>query len=168
MAARKPNGKATKSAPDALTLLIEDHDNVRAMFRKYERLSEDNAKAEERGALAALICAELTIHSQIEEEIFYPAIRRALEDKDLIDEALVEHSSAKELIAQLADMDPKEKLFDAKVKVLGEQIDHHVDEEQNEMFPQVKKSGVDLDDLGEQLSMRKQELLEQLDIPAAS
>lgn len=164
MAAKKPNGKATKSAADALTLLIEDHDNVRAMFEKYERLSEGNAKADERNALAALICAELTIHSQIEEEIFYPAVRRSLEDADLIDEALVEHASAKDLIAQLADMDAKDQLFDAKVKVLGEQIDHHVEEEQNEMFPQVRKANLDLEDLGARMFARKQELVEQLDI----
>jgi hemerythrin-like domain-containing protein len=168
MAANKPNGKAKKEAADALTLLTQDHDNVRAMFRKYERLAEQNARASERSSLAALICAELTIHAQIEEEIFYPAVRRVLKEDDLIDEALVEHSSAKELISQLADMDAKDKLFDAKVKVLGEQIDHHVDEEQNEMFPQVRKSGLDLEDLGAQLFVRKQELVEQLDIPTES
>jgi hypothetical protein len=168
MAAKKPNGKATEVTPDALTLLTQDHDNVRAMFRKYERLTESSARAEERNALAALICAELTIHAQIEEEIFYPAVRRGLKDKDLIDEALVEHSSAKELISQLADMDAKDDLFDAKVKVLGEQIDHHVEEEQNEMFEQVKKSKLDLEELGARLQMRKQELIEQLDIPAES
>jgi iron-sulfur cluster repair protein YtfE (RIC family) len=168
MAANKPNGKATKEAADALTLLMQDHENVRAMFRKYDRLTEASARAEERDALAALICAELTIHTQIEEEIFYPAIRRALKDKDLIDEALVEHSSAKELISQLADMDAKDELFDAKVKVLGEQIDHHVEEEESEMFPQIRKSDVDLEGLGAALFVRKQELLEQLDIPAAS
>ena len=168
MAANKPNGKATKGETNALTLLTEDHDNVRAMFKKYERLTEGNARADERDALAAIICAELSIHAQIEEEIFYPAIRRALKDKDLIDEALVEHSSAKELIAQLADMDAKDELFDAKVKVLGEQIDHHVEEEQNEMFEKVRKSDLDLEALGERLSMRKQELIEQLDISAES
>ena len=165
MAASKPNGKANKEATDALTLLIKDHDNVKAMFKKYDRLAEQNARADERNSLAALICAELTIHAQIEEEIFYPAVRRVLKDDDLIDEALVEHSSAKELISQLADMDAKDKLFDAKVKVLGEQIDHHVEEEQNEMFPKVKKSDLDLDDLGERLSLRKQELVDELDIP---
>ena len=167
MAAKKPNGKATKSA-DALTLLIEDHDNVRAMFKKYERMSQAGAKTEERNALAAVICAELTMHAQIEEEIFYPAVRGTLEDKELIDEALVEHSSAKELISQLAGMEAKDQLFDAKVKVLGEQIDHHVEEEENEMFPQIKKSDLDLENLGARLLARKQELLEQLDIPAES
>jgi hypothetical protein len=168
MAARKPNGKASKNTADALALLIEDHDNVKALFKKYERLAEDKARADERGSLAALICAELTIHAQIEEEIFYPEVRRALDDEELIDEAIVEHSSAKDLIAQLADMDAKEELFDAKVKVLGEQIDHHVEEEQNEMFPQVRKSRLDLEQLGARMLARKQELLEQLDIEPAS
>ncbi len=168
MAAKKPNGAASKGAVDALALLIEDHDNVREMFKKYERLTEASARADERGSLAAIICAELTIHAQIEEEIFYPAVRRALKDEDLIDEAIVEHSSAKELIAQLADMDAEDKLFDAKVKVLGEQINHHVDEEQNEMFPQVKKSNLDLEELGARLLARKRELIEQLDIAEQS
>jgi hypothetical protein len=168
MAARKPNGKASKNTADALALLIEDHDNVKALFKKYERLAEDKARVDERGSLAALICAELTIHAQIEEEIFYPEVRRALDDPELIDEAIVEHSSAKDLIAQLADMDAKEELFDAKVKVLGEQIDHHVEEEQNEMFPQVRKSKLDLEQLGARMLARKQELLEQLDIEPAS
>jgi hemerythrin-like domain-containing protein len=168
MAAKKSNGKASKTTADALALLIEDHDNVKAMFKKYERLTENKARADERGALAALICAELTIHAQIEEEIFYPEVRRALDDEELIDEAVVEHSSAKDLIAQLADMDAKQDLFDAKVKVLGEQIDHHVEEEQNEMFPQVRKSKLDLEQLGARLLARKQELIEQLDIEPAS
>ena len=91
-----------------------------------------------------------------------------MKDKELIDEALVEHSSAKELISQLAGMEAKDQLFDAKVKVLGEQIDHHVEEEENEMFPQIKKSDLDLENLGARLLARKQELLEQLDIPAES
>ena len=81
------------------------------------------------------ICNELTVHAQIEEEIFYPAVRKAIDDGDLMDEALVEHAGAKELISQLEAMDPEDELYDAKVTVLGEQIDHHVKEEEGEMFP---------------------------------
>ena len=104
----------------------------------------------------------LTVHAEIEEEIFYPAMRESVDDELTLDEAEVEHASAKELIDQLEGMDPGDALYDAKVIVLGEYVDHHVQEEENEIFPQAEKSGIDLDDLGAELASRKRELMSTL------
>jgi hemerythrin-like domain-containing protein len=157
---KSPARKSSSSrAPsDALALLRADHTAVRALFDQYEKTRSEDRKA----ALAEQICNELTVHAQIEEEIFYPAAREALRQEDLIDEAAVEHSSAKWLIAQIMDASVGDDQFDAKVKVLGEYINHHVKEEQNEMFPQVKKTRLDLKALGEQLQARKMELMESM------
>jgi hemerythrin superfamily protein len=157
------------AAPDtanALDLLKQDHQEVKALFKDYDKLAEDEAPGEERQALAAQICAMLTAHTTIEEEIFYPAAREALEDEgqDLLDEASVEHASAKELIGQIMTMGPDDDLFDAKVKVLGEYVDHHVQEEEKEMFPQCRKAKMDLDELGAQLLARKQELMAEMGV----
>ena len=107
------------------------------MFKDYEELAQSKAKGavQKKRDLAQEICMELTVHAQIEEEIFYPAVRAAIKDTDLLDEAEVEHASAKDLIAQIQDATEMDDMFDAKVKVLGEYIDHHVKEERNEMFP---------------------------------
>lgn len=142
---------------DAITLLTEDHDNVKSMFEQYEELG-DRAHASKK-KLATQICTELTKHATAEEEIFYPAVRAAgKEQEELIDEATVEHASAKELIAQILDMEPTEELYDAKVKVLGELIEHHVKEEEEEMFPKARKAGLDLEMLGAQIAERKAEI----------
>lgn len=162
MAARKSTGRkqasrARKSAAprDALALLRADHQLVQELFDKFEK-----TRAEERkSALAEQICKELTVHAQIEEEILYPAAREAIRDEDLIHEATVEHQSAKDLIAQIEAGDPGDELFDAKVKVLGEYVKHHVREEQNELFPQVRKTKLDLKELGQRLMARKEELM---------
>jgi hemerythrin superfamily protein len=142
---------------DAITLLKQDHQEVSALFEKFE------SEQDEKGEIAAEICKLLTVHAQIEEEIFYPAAREALdsdeEGEELLDEAEVEHASAKELIAQIEDADEGDHLFDAKVKVLGEYIKHHVQEEEHELFPKVKKAKLDLEVLGKQLKARKTELL---------
>ena len=145
----------TKSK-DAIALLEADHKEVKALFEKFEGLS-DRSKVGKK-TLADQICDALTVHTQIEEEIFYPAVRAAIKDDDIMDEALVEHAGAKDLIAQIAAIDPGDELYDAKVKVLSEQIDHHVEEEEGEMFPKVRKSGLDLVALGEQMEARKAEL----------
>ncbi len=145
---------AAKRPQDAIALLKADHREVKALFSKYEKTEAD----EEKQALAQQICAALTVHAQIEEEIFYPAAYEALDDDDLLDEAEVEHASAKDLIAQIEASTPAEPLFDAKVKVLGEYIDHHVKEEEGEMFPECRSSDMDLKALGEQLRSRKAEL----------
>jgi hemerythrin-like domain-containing protein len=142
---------------DAISLLTEDHENVKAMFEQYEGLG-DRAKASKK-KLATQICTELTKHATAEEEIFYPAVRAAGKDKeDLVDEATVEHASAKDLIAQIMEMEASEELFDAKVKVLSEMIEHHVKEEEEEMFPKARDAGLDLELLGQQIAERKAQI----------
>ena len=142
---------------NAISLLMKDHKTVKALFEQYECLSDRSFATKKK--LADQICHELTVHTQIEEEIFYPAVRRPIHDGDLMDEAVVEHASAKELIAQILAMDPTEDLYDAKVTVLSEQIEHHVKEEESDMFPKVRKTAVDLDALGDEMAARKEQLM---------
>jgi hemerythrin superfamily protein len=147
----------TKDGQDAITLLEGQHREVEAMFKKFEELG-DRAKASKK-KIADQVCTALTLHAQIEEEIFYPATREASkETEDMVDEAVVEHASAKDLIAQILDMDPEDDLYDAKVKVLSEMIEHHVEEEEKEMFPKVRELGLDLAALGEEMAVRMDEL----------
>jgi len=122
-----------------------------------ESLKEDGGDGE-KAELAARICAALTVHAQIEEEIFYPAVREAIDDEDLMDEAEVEHAGAKSLISQIEGMQPGDPLYDAKVTVLGEQVEHHIKEEEGEMFTQIRKSDLDLEELGVEMLTRKGEL----------
>ncbi|NUJ78884.1 hemerythrin domain-containing protein [Methylocystis sp. FS] len=150
----KTSASASKTA-DAIKLLREDHREVKTWFKQYEKLDKETEKEE----LARKICAALTVHAKIEEEIFYPALRKSIDDDELLDEAEVEHASAKQLIAEIRSMSPKDHLFDAKVKVLGEYVMHHVQEEEQEMFPEARKSEIDLDALGVKLSKRKAELM---------
>ena len=157
----KAKAKAKKNtAPpdDAIGLLKVDHKAVKKLFSDYETLCDDDADSDEKHTLAIQICAELTVHAQIEEEIFYPALREAMDADDLLNEAEVEHASAKALIAELEAMSPEEALFDAKVTVLGEYINHHVEEEEGEMFKEAKNADLDMAALGEQLSERRDEL----------
>jgi hypothetical protein len=143
---------------DAIALLTADHDEARALFNKFEELGERAYATKKK--IASDVCNALTVHAQIEEEIFYPALRsQGKEFQDLLDEAEVEHAGAKDLIAQIKAMDPEDDLYDAKVKVLGEQIDHHATEEEDEMFPKTRKTKLDLVALGEQLLARKEELM---------
>lgn len=143
-------------AADAVALLIEDHENVKAMFEQYEALG-DRAHASKK-KLATQICTELNKHATAEEEIFYPAVLAATKEGDLIDEATVEHASAKDLIAQILEMEPTEELYDAKVKVLSELIEHHVKEEEEEMFVKARKAGLDMGALGQQIAERKAQI----------
>lgn len=144
---------------DAVSLLKKDHAEVKAMFAEYEKLGDRAFASKQK--LAEKICLELTKHATAEEEIFYPAVRdKGDEAEDMVDEATVEHASAKDLIAQIHSMDPHDDLYDAKVKVLGEYIDHHVKEEENEMFPLAKKSGLDMIELGSRIQARKDEIEE--------
>jgi hemerythrin-like domain-containing protein len=146
---------------DAIALLTADHREVSEMFKQFEDLG-DRAKASKQ-KLVEKICKSLIAHTQIEEEIFYPAVREDVKDSDdMIDEAVVEHQAAKDLIRQLQEMNPDEDLYDAKVKVLGEEIEHHVKEEEEEMFKQAKKSGLDMKALGQEMAQRKQEILSTL------
>lgn len=146
---------------DAIALLTADHKEVKQLFKEYDQLVETDAGEEDKASLARQICTMLTAHATAEEEIFYPAARSVLDEADLIDEATVEHASAKDLIAQLEEASPGDELFDAKIKVLGEYIEHHVKEEEGELFPKMKKADLDLDALGKELGARKQELMSQ-------
>jgi len=155
----------TRSQPDACTLLDADQRKVKKMFKDYEELTQSRAKSatEKKRALAQEICIELTVHAQVEEEIFYPAAREAIKDTDLLDEAEVEHASAKDLIAQIQDADTIDDMFDAKVKVLGEYIDHHVKEERNELFPKARAAKkLDLVGMRAQIEARKEELMAEM------
>lgn len=142
---------------EATALLKADHKVVSMLFEQYESARSSTKKK----AIVSQICTELTVHAQIEEEIFYPQVQAALKDKELIPEATVEHATLKDLIAQIEDGEPDDELYDAKVKVLSEYVKHHVKEEHNELFPKVKASKLDLYALGEQLMQRKEELLAQ-------
>jgi hypothetical protein len=149
--------RASARPADAIKLLKDDHREVKTWFKEFENLEDDA----EKNTLARKICLALRVHARIEEEIFYPALRKAIEDEDLLDEAEVEHASAKQLIAEIESMSPDDRLYDAKIKVLGEYVSHHVGEEENELFPEARESGVDLRDLGAQLAKRKVELMKQ-------
>lgn len=155
---------ARDASVDAIKLLTEDHKEVKALFKQYEKLVKDEADDEDKQQIALEICLKLTVHATVEEEIFYPAARDALgEEADLVDEADIEHASARELIAQIEASSPEEDdHYDARVKVLGEYIDHHVKEEEGEMFTKLKKSELDLDALGDDMAARKEELMTEL------
>jgi hemerythrin superfamily protein len=140
---------------DALELLEQDHREVETMFEEFEDLEDDNEKVE----LSRKICAALTVHAEVEESVFYPRARKAVDEPDLLDEAQVEHNSAKLLIAEILAMRPKDKLFDAKVKVLGEYIKHHVQEEENELFPKLRDSDMDLDSVGKKMMQQKMNIV---------
>lgn len=150
----------TAKQKDACDLLDADHKAVKKLFKEFEELTESRGNTrEKKRRLAQRICQELAVHAQIEEEIFYPAIRKAIKDDLMMNEAEVEHASAKDLIAQIEHMDAADAKFDAKVTVLGEYIDHHVKEERNEMFPKARATKVDLVKLRQQLEARKEELM---------
>jgi hemerythrin superfamily protein len=144
---------------DAIALLKQDHRTVEELFEKFEKASGDGRKQ----SLAEEICLELSVHAEIEEEIFYPACEGKV-DEDLLKESYVEHDGAKLLIAEIMAGGPKEdEFYDAKVKVLSEEIEHHVEEEEKRLeglFAQARKAGLDMDALGEELAARKAELTE--------
>jgi hemerythrin superfamily protein len=149
---------------DAFELLKTDHQKVKGLFKQFKQLKQDEGSGAEKTEVVKKICEELKIHTQIEEELFYPAVREAIsadeagEGEDLMDEALVEHAGAKDLITQLEEMDRDDALYDAKVTVLSEQIEHHVKEEEGEMFPKAKRAKLDGQSLGAQMAARKLEL----------
>lgn len=149
-------------SPDAVQLLTADHREVKSLFQEYQKLVDHEGADEEKQALAEQICMMLTVHATVEEELFYPAAESAIKDPDLVDEANVEHASVKELISQIESSDPSDKLYDAKVKVLGEYVDHHVKEEEGELFPQCRKAKMDFAAMGEQIARRKAELMTEL------
>jgi hemerythrin superfamily protein len=162
--AKKARATAGAGGIDAIALLRADHKLVSSLYAEYEKTRSPARKK----ALVARICLELSVHAQIEEEIFYPAVKAALKDKEMVPEATVEHATLKELIAQVKDKEPDGEMFDAKIKVMSEYTKHHVKEEQNEMFPKAKNSRLDMHELGARLAARKQALMDdpsQLEAP---
>ena len=153
--AHKRKSEPPATGQDAISLLEADHRQVDSWFEAYEALESDA----EKKALADQICLALKVHTQIEEELFYPPAREKTGDADLLDEAVVEHAGAKNLIAEIEAMKPGQPLYDAKVKVLGEQVRHHVEEEETELFPEVRETDIDLAALGAKLAARKAELM---------
>jgi hemerythrin superfamily protein len=138
---------------DALTLLKSDHQEVKQLFTRFERANGST----EKERLAKKICNELKLHARLEEEMFYPAVREAISDSDLVTEAEVEHASAKDLINQIEATSPSDERYDALVTVLAEYVRHHIQEEEGEMFPKVRRSELDLLALGERIGERKRE-----------
>jgi len=152
---KKTSSSKTKNPVDAMALLRADHKAVGALFEEYKTLRSPAKKK----ALVTKICTELSVHAQVEEEIFYPAVQKALKDRTLVPEATVEHATMKGLIGQVEGKEPDGDMFDAKITVLAEYVAHHVKEEQGEMFPKAKATSLDLHALGAQIAARKGELL---------
>jgi len=165
--ARSKSG-AARAQPLALELLMSDHRKVEDLFEQFEQ--EKDSDEGTRREIAQQICAELTIHAQVEEELFYPWLREQLEDDDMemVEEAQVEHNTAKDLIAQIEGATDIDEVYNAKVKVLSEYIKHHVQEEENEIFPEVRDQQEELDELGQEMSARKGELMEELGLSEES
>ena len=158
-AAKKSTTRKTSSpkAQDATALLRADHKRVSDLFSEYKKTRSPVRKM----ALVTKICTELSVHAQVEEEIFYPAVKAALKDKELVPEAIIEQATMKALISQVEGVTPDGEMFDAKIKVLSEYVKHHVKEEHTEMFPKAKASKLDLVELGARLAERKRELMSQ-------
>jgi hemerythrin superfamily protein len=156
VAAKKAVRKATKTQ-DATAMLRADHKLVSGLFAQYEKTQSTSKKKQ----LVGQICTELSIHAQVEEEIFYPAVKEALHDHELVPEATVEHASLKSLISEVEGVEPDGEMFDAKIKVLGEYVKHHVKEEHTEMFPKAKATDLDMKELGARIAARKEVLLEE-------
>ena len=164
---KKGSSRRSETGQDAIALLKADHRQVADWFEQFEKARTDDRKL----SLATQICDALTVHTTIEEEIFYPAFLEATEDKDLHHEAEVEHDGAKKLIAEIEASGPDDDYYDAKVKVLSEMIKHHVKEEEQPggMFAEARKSDMDLDALGEQMAARKKELESRIsEVPAGA
>ena len=153
-ASRAPRAPKAPIAQEATALLKADHRRVSDLFDQYEK-TRSTAK---KKTLVDNICMELGIHAKAEEEIFYPAVKAALKDKEMVPEAIVEHASLKELMAQVEGKEPDGEMFDAKIKVLSEYVKHHVKEEETEMFPKARKTKLDMKALGAQIAARKDEL----------
>lgn len=165
---------AKTSPQDATEILTADHKKVSKIFAEFEKVKDGDSEAKQ--ALVKMACDELTVHAQVEEEIFYPALHEALkeDEEDLVDEAEVEHTSIKQLIETLKTSDPTDRLYDANFTVLSEYVKHHVKEEQDEIFPKARKAKeLDLQQMGEEISARKMQLMEEYgiepqEVPASS
>jgi hemerythrin superfamily protein len=160
-----PTRAGDSEAQDALEMLIDDHRRVDEMFEDYEALRTDGDDADKE-TLVVGICVSLTVHATVEEEVFYPAAREVLteaEEAALLDEAEVEHGMVRELVEQLSAMGPSEALYDAKVRVLAEYVRHHVQEEEERMFPALRDTALDLASLGAEIAQRRQELHDEIE-----
>ena len=159
--ARSKSG-AARAQPLALELLMADHRKVEDLLEQFEQEKESDEGT--RREIAQRICAELSVHAQVEEEIFYPWLKENLDDDEMemIEEAYIEHATAKDLIAQIEGASDIDEQFNARVKVLGEYVKHHVQEEENEIFPQVRAEQAELDELGQEIAARKGELKEEM------
>ena len=155
-----PKSKA-KAGAAALEMLKADHDKVKKAFKEFEKLDREDSEAMQE--LVQTVCEDLKVHTTLEEEIFYPAVREAIEDEDIMNEAQVEHETAKMLIEQLENMGPDDPNFHATFTVLGEYVNHHIEEEEDEMFPQAKKTDLDFEDLAERMKARRQELMGEME-----
>jgi len=149
----------------AIEMLKEDHAKVKKAFKEFEDM--DRSDAETCRQIVQSVCEDLKVHTTLEEELFYPAVREAIEDEDIMNEAAVEHETAKMLIEQLENMEPDDPNYYATFTVLGEYVMHHVKEEEGEMFPQAKKADLDLEELGARMQERRNELLAQTEKEAA-
>lgn len=143
---------APRRPRDAIALLRSDHKAVSELFDEFEHTNS----AAKKKAIVANICHDLEVHTRLEEEIFYPAVQAALKDHELVPEATVEHASVKDLIAQVRDAEPDGDMFDARVKVMGEFVKHHVKEEHTAMFPKARKANIDLVELRDRMLARKE------------
>lgn len=154
-------GRSKSEQQNAIDMLLEDHKKVQKMFKDFEKLDREDTEAVQE--LVSTACTELKVHSMLEKELFYPAVRDQIEkeeDEDLLNEAEVEHQTADQLIETLEGMDPGDAMYSAHFTVLSEYVKHHIQEEEKEMFPRVKKlKSLDLDALGEEMMGRKQELM---------
>lgn len=158
----RPKGGDARAQPLALELLIADHRSVEELFDQFGQ--EKHGDEATRRDIAQRICNELAVHAQVEEELLYTWLRENLDDDDveMVEEAQVEHNTAKDLIAQLEGATDIDEQYNAKVKVLGEYIKHHVNEEENEIFPKIRDMQEELDELGQEIAARKGELKEEL------
>lgn len=147
-----------KSEQDAIAVLTDDHERVRKLFRDFEQINQEEGNDYRKRNLVQKIWTEITIHAQVEEEIFYPVARNAINDDNLLEEAHVEHSSFKELIAQIDSMGAGNLYYDVKIMALGEYLDHHFQKEQDEMFVRIKKDKLDMVELGARILQRRKVL----------
>jgi hemerythrin superfamily protein len=157
--AANKKGETRAETMNAFDLLEQDHREVEEWFDEYDEIEEDDGRKSE---LAEKICLALKVHSKIEEEIFYPEARKATKDNDLLDEAVVEHATVKNLVAEIEAMEVGDDLYDAKIRVLGEMVKQHIKEEEDELFPEVQSAKVDIDALGKELALRKEELMSEM------
>jgi hemerythrin-like domain-containing protein len=153
--------KSKAKATGAIEILKEDHDKVKKAFKEFEKMDREDAEALQQ--LVQTVCEDLKVHTTLEEEIFYPAVREAIDDEDIMNEAQVEHETAKMLIEQLENMGADDPNFHATFTVLGEYVKHHIKEEEDEMFPEARKTDLDFEDLGQRMRQRKQELMGEIE-----